>query len=80
MIISGVDVIGKTLHIEVKYYPNEKRAEISLEVDGNTYTAETSALFNEMYYNDPLDLVKFYMLNSAIAIVRIDNVDVYSTK
>ena len=80
VLISGVDVIGKTLHIEVKYYPNEKRAEISLEVDGNTYTAETSALFNEMYYNDPLDLVKFYMLNSAIAIVRIDNVDVYSTK
>ena len=80
VLISGVDVIGKTMHIEVRYYPEEKHGEILLQVDGNTYTAETDALFDEQYYDDPLDLVRLYMLNSAVATVRIDNVDVYSTK
>ena len=80
VLISGVDVIGKTMHIEVRYYPEIARGEITLEVDGNTYTAHTYALFNEQYYDDPLDLVRLYMLNSAVATVRIDNVDVYATK
>ena len=80
VLISGVSAIGKTMHLRVEYYPGEKRAEISLEVGGKTYTAETYALFNEEFYSDPLDQVRFYMLNSSVATVRLDNVDVYSTK
>ena len=80
VLISGVSAIGKTMHLEVEYYPHEKRAEISLVVGGKTYTAETNALFNESYHDDPLDLVKFYMLNASVATVRFDNVDVYSVK
>ena len=80
VLISGVEAIGKTVHLDVIYYPQDKCADIILTVDGKTYTAKTDALFNEEYYADPLDTVRFYMLNSSVATVRLDNIDVYSVK
>jgi hypothetical protein len=79
-LIEGVPSDGVPVHFEIRYYPKERYAEITLTSCGVEYTAITTALFNPDCADEPFDTVRFYMLNSAVVTVRLDNVKVYTVK
>ena len=76
VIIDNIDA-SKPFRLEVVYYPDEGRAEISVTSGDFTTAVETDAHYSDSSISSTLGYARLYSLISAVYTLKVDNVEVY---